>query len=40
MNQQIVARFLAFALDNNRGSDGSAYQAEHFYAVLHDERQG
>ncbi len=31
---------VAFALDNNRGRDGSAYQAEHFYAVLHDEHQG
>ena len=26
--------------DNNRGRDGHAYQAEHFYAVLHDERHG
>jgi hypothetical protein len=31
---------VAFALDNNRGRDGSAYQAEHFYAVLHDVHQG
>jgi hypothetical protein len=31
---------VAFALDNNRGRDGSAYQVEHFYVVLHDERQG
>ena len=30
---------VAFALDNNRGRDGEAYQAEHFL-VLHDERQG
>ena len=30
---------VAFALDNNRGRDGVAYQAEHFL-VLHDERQG
>lgn len=30
---------VAFALDNNRGRDGDAFQAEHF-AVLHDERQG
>ncbi len=31
---------VAFAIDNNRGRDGSAYQAEHFYAVLHDEHHG
>jgi hypothetical protein len=30
---------VAFALDNNRGRDGDAYQAEHFL-VMHDERQG
>ncbi len=30
---------VAFALDNNRGRDGDAYQAEHF-VILHDERQG
>ena len=30
---------VAFALDTNRGRDGSKYQAEHF-VVLHDERQG
>ncbi len=30
---------VALALDNNRGRDGEAYQAEHF-VVLHDERQG
>jgi hypothetical protein len=30
---------VAFALDNNRGRDGDAYQAEHFVA-LHDERKG
>lgn len=30
---------VAFALDNNRGRDGDAYQAEHF-VVLHDERKG
>ncbi|HEU4683554.1 MAG TPA: hypothetical protein VFS39_03525 [Nitrospira sp.] len=30
---------VAFALDNNRGRDGAAFQAEHF-VVLHDERQG
>lgn len=29
---------VAFALDNNRGRDGDAYQAEHF-VVLHDERR-
>jgi hypothetical protein len=29
---------VSFALDNNRGRDGDAYQAEHFL-VLHDERQ-
>lgn len=31
---------VAFAIDNNRGRDGNAYQTEHFYAVLHDEHQG
>src|SRR3989454_11830426 len=30
---------VAFALDNNRGRDGEAFQAEHF-VVLHDERKG
>src|SRR5262247_2740756 len=30
---------VAFAIDNNRGRDGAAYQAEHF-AILHDEKQG
>src|SRR5438445_10535120 len=30
---------VAFALDNNRGRDGEASQAEHF-VVLHDERDG
>ena len=30
---------VALALDNNRGRDGEAYQAEHF-VVLHDERHG
>lgn len=30
---------VAFALDNNRGRDGNAYQAEHL-VVLHDERRG
>ena len=30
---------VAFALDNNRGRDGEAYQAEHFL-VLHDENEG
>ena len=30
---------MAFALDNNRGRDGEAWQAEHF-VVLHDEHQG
>jgi hypothetical protein len=30
---------VAFALDNNRGRDGEAYQAEHF-VVLHDEQRG
>jgi hypothetical protein len=30
---------VAFALDNNRGRDGDAFQTEHF-AVLHDERLG
>jgi hypothetical protein len=31
--------FVAFALDNNRGIDGSDYQAEHF-GVLYDENSG
>lgn len=31
--------FVAFALDTNRGVDGSEYQAEHF-GVLYDERSG
>lgn len=35
-----VQGHVAFAIDNNRGRDGSTYQAEHFYAVLHDEHQG
>ncbi|HZC68106.1 MAG TPA: hypothetical protein VE201_05760, partial [Nitrospirales bacterium] len=30
---------VAFALDNNRGRDGDAFQAEHF-VVLHDEHKG
>jgi len=30
---------VALALDNNRGKDDEAYQAEHF-AMLHDERHG
>lgn len=30
---------IAFALDNNRGRDGDAYQAEHF-VVLHEEHLG
>ncbi len=30
---------VAFALDNNRGRDGEAFQAEHL-VVLHDERKG
>ena len=30
---------VAFALDNNRGRDGDAFQAEHFVA-LHDEQRG
>lgn len=30
---------VALALDNNRGKDDEAYQAEHF-VMLHDERQG
>ncbi len=30
---------VAFALDTNRGRDGSEWQAEHF-VVLHDEREG
>lgn len=30
---------VAFALDNNRGRDGDAYQAQHFL-VLHDEKTG
>jgi hypothetical protein len=29
---------VAFAIDTNRGRDGGAYQAEHLYAVLYDER--
>jgi hypothetical protein len=31
---------VAFAIDTNRGRDGTAYQAEHLYSVLHDEEQG
>ena len=31
--------YVAFALDNNRGVDGSDYQAEHF-GVLYDQRTG
>lgn len=31
---------LAFALYTNRGRDHAAHQAEHLYAVLHDEREG
>ena len=31
--------FVAFALDNNRGRDGTEYQAEH-YTAMHDERSG
>lgn len=31
---------LAFAIDTNRGRDHTAYQAEHLYAVLHEERAG
>ena len=31
--------YVAFAIDNNRGRDGDAYQAEHF-VVLHDEQRG
>jgi hypothetical protein len=30
---------VAFALDNNRGRDGDAFQAEHF-VVLHDQHKG
>src|SRR5262245_13481623 len=30
---------VAFALDNNRGQDGDAFQAEHFL-VLHDQKTG
>jgi hypothetical protein len=32
-------RKVAFALDNNRGQDGDAFQAEHF-VVMHDARKG
>jgi hypothetical protein len=32
-----AAGHVAFALDTNRGRDGDDYQAEHLYAVLHDE---
>ena len=31
--------YVAFALDNNRGIDGSDYQAEHF-GVLYDQKAG
>jgi hypothetical protein len=31
---------VAFAIETSRGRDGSAYQAEHPYMVLHDEYQG
>jgi hypothetical protein len=31
---------VAFAIDTNRGRDGTAYHAEHLYSVLHDEEQG
>lgn len=31
---------VAFAIDTNRGRDGDAFQAEHLYAVLHDEHRG
>jgi hypothetical protein len=31
---------VAFAIDTNRGRDGEAFQAEHLYAVLHDEHAG
>lgn len=31
--------FVAFALDNNRGVEGSHYQAEHF-GVLYDQKSG
>jgi len=34
-----VNGFVAFALDNNRGVDGSEYQAEHF-GILYDEKSG
>ncbi len=31
---------VAFAIDTNRGRDGDESQAEHLYAVLHDEHAG
>lgn len=31
---------VAFAIDNNRGRDGAEYQAEHLFAVLHDQNRG
>lgn len=31
---------VAFAIDTNRGRDGESYQAQHLYAVLHDEQRG
>lgn len=31
---------VAFAIDTNRGRDGGQFQAEHLYAVLHDEHGG
>jgi len=31
---------VAFAIDTNRGRDGGESQAEHLYAVLHDEHAG
>lgn len=34
-----AAGFVAFALDNNRGVDGTDYQAEHF-GVLYDQHSG
>ena len=35
-----VSGRVAFAVDTNRGRDGTVYQAEHLYAVLYDERSG
>jgi hypothetical protein len=31
---------VTFSIDNNRGQDGAAFQAENYYAVLYDEHAG